>query len=199
MLRTSWLTLLSHNTVKMKKIQSIYGIRKDEITCVLLLIMYIMVCCSCGYTFSGSGDLPKDTESLYIEILKNNSSETRLESVFSNDLVDEFTRRDKSLLKTKGEASACLTGTIETVSVSTVSHSDSNSSYQRRVFVVVSMKLISKNNSEIIWEHKQISDSEAYDVDQGNRFDTDRNRRMALERISERFSENVYKLLTEDF
>ena len=61
------------------------------------------------------------------------------------------------------------------------------------------MKLISKETGSILWERKQITESEAYDVDQGDRFITDQNRRDALDKISERFAEKAYKLLTDDF
>ncbi len=61
------------------------------------------------------------------------------------------------------------------------------------------MKLLSTKENAILWERKQITESEAYDVEQGDRFITDQNRRDALERISERFSEKVYKLLTDNF
>ena len=83
-------------------------------------------------------------------MLENRSAETRIENVFSNDLIKEITQRDKLLLKRKDTADACLTGTIKSVSIKTISHIDSSSSHQRRVTVDIHMKLISIKNDEII-------------------------------------------------
>jgi hypothetical protein len=176
-----------------------YGNRLLNITGFLVISFCVTFLFSCGYKFTGSGELPEGIKSIYIQILENRSSETRIENVFSNDLIKEITQRDKTLLKRKDSADACLTGTITSVSIKTISHLDSISSFQRRVTVDIHMKLISKESGGIVWERKQITESEAYDVNQGDRFVTDQNRRDALERISERFSEKVYKLLTENF
>lgn len=153
---------------------------------------------SCGYQFSGSGSLPEEIQTLSVEIFENRTTETRLENIISNDLIREFTRRDKKLITDKNSAQAYLTGVITSIPIETISHATSTSSAERRVTVNLDVKLISNKDQTVIWERKQVSDNEAYDVD-SDRFITDQNRRDALEEISERLSESIYKLLTDNF
>ena len=162
-------------------------------------LFFLVILSSCGYTFSGSGSLPENIQSVYVEVLKNNSSETRLESIFSNDLIDEFAKRDKRLLKRKDVADAVLTGTIKSVLFSTVLHSDQNVTFQERVEIIVDLQLNSGDGATVLWKRENIRESEIYDVDQENRLDTEQRKREALEKISERFAETVFRLLTEDF
>lgn len=153
---------------------------------------------ACGYQFSGSGSLPENISSLSVEIFENRTAETQMEYTVANDLIREFTRRDKNLLKEKNVAEASLIGTIASISDATVSHVDSGSSAQYRTTMNIHVQLVSNINQAVIWERKNVSDNEVYDIST-DRFVTDQNKRDALEKISERLAETVYKLLTDNF
>lgn len=159
----------------------------------------VLVCfAACGYRFSGSGRLPSDVERIVIHIFENRTSETGIENVFTNDLIDEFSRQNISVHAEHDDADAYLSGVIRSITVETISHLDQYASLERRVTVTADVKLISKNG-EVLKDFRGLSESEAYVVSQGEKFATEQNQRNAITAISKRLSENIYKMLTDDF
>ncbi|MBU0992599.1 MAG: hypothetical protein KJ737_08910 [Proteobacteria bacterium] len=164
----------------------------------LLMGLFLICFTACGYRFSGSGRLPSHVERIVVHIFENRTSETGIENVFTNDLIDEFTRKNISALAEADSADAYLSGVIRTISVETISHLDQYASLERRVTVTVDIKLISKNG-EVLKNFRGLSESEAFDVTQGQKFATEQNQRNAMMSISKRLSETIYKMLTDDF
>ena len=99
-----------------------------------LAIAVIIVCSTgCGYHFSGSGSLPVGVTRVFIAMLENRSAETGVESLFTNDLIYEFTRnRKESLVQERSLADGILTGTIVSLSVDNISRSSVSTATERR-------------------------------------------------------------------
>ena len=154
-------------------------------------------CLGCGYRFTGSGNFPAGVKTVFITILKNHTSETGVENVFTNDIVYEFTRNRKGALADMDKADAILLGVIESMSIETISRKGINTSIERRVAVVVSLKLTDQKG-KAIWSAESISVKEAYDV-ASDKIATEKNRRDAISALSKRVAEKVYNRLTEDF
>ena len=150
----------------------------------------------CGYRFSGGGTLPGDVKQVFVSMLENRTEETGIESVLTNDLIYEFSRSG-TFAKGKNQADAQLTGVIDAVTKGTISRISVSTAQERRVSLVISFRLTGKEG-EVIWSAKRMSENEAYLVEK-DKETTERNRRLAIERLSKRLAEKVYHRLTDNF
>ncbi len=162
------------------------------------LIIIFMVCLmsSCGFRFVGEGKFPADVQRIFIAIFENRSNETGVESLFTNDLVDEFTRNRKNALAAKPAADAQLHGVIESITQETISRSGQLSALERRVRAAVALRL-TDSNGRLLWK-REVSEEEEYAVGSSNSA-TERNRKDAIEELSKRLAERIYDRLTDDF
>ena len=152
---------------------------------------------SCGYKFSGGGNLPSDIRSVCITILENRTAETGVENIITNDLIYEFTRAGNVVLTDKDKAEAILAGIVQSVRSDTISHRGTHTSLERRVKVVVNLKLTGQDG-RTIWSVKDISENEDYVV-MPEKSATERNKRDAISELSKRLAENIYNRLTDAF
>ncbi|MBU1053136.1 MAG: hypothetical protein KKC46_04805 [Proteobacteria bacterium] len=151
---------------------------------------------SCGYKFAGSGELPASVQKVTVLVLENKTAESGIENIITNDIIYEFTRHGKTVAK-KDEADAFLYGTVETASDVAISRSSTITSLERRVVVVISLKLKSKDGN-IIWTGSNISDDQAFTV-LSDKLATENEMRKAIEILSKRLAEKVYNKLTDNF
>jgi len=168
------------------------------------IIGLIILCCAlasaCGYRFSGQGGFPRGVEHIFIEVFDNLTSNTGIEREVTNQVVFEFTRqREKSLASSKETADAVLNGEIKTIRTRTISRVGTEVANQREVVMTVNLKLVKKDGGEVIWVAKDITDRQAYDVDENSKLATDQNENLAITRLSERMSERIFSRLTSDF
>jgi hypothetical protein len=154
-----------------------------------------LVLSSCGYQFSGGGNLPGGIQRVFVSQLDNRTAETGLENTFSNDLRYEFIRYNRSA--NSDVAEAVLSGTVKSLWVETISRSEQHSSLERRVTISVDLKLTDKNG-KVLWFVEGLADSESYRVESGSQA-TDANKRAAVSAIAKRLAENVYYRLTDNF
>lgn len=141
--------------------------------------------------------MPEGIKSLSIKMLKNRTSETGAENIFTNDLIYEITSFGKVVLTKEDSADGILTGVIESMRIHAISHRDSYTSLERRVIVTLNLKLTDQTG-RVIWSAKDFSVSEDYIVS-SDKQTTERNRREAIKTLSKRFAEKVYNRLTDDF
>ncbi len=152
---------------------------------------------ACGYRFAGEGNLPSNVKSIFIKIFENRTGETGVESIFTNDLIYEFTRDRKIVLRSSDKADAILTGVIKSMRIKTVSRENSQTPLERRVQFAVDLKLTDPNGS-VIWSVNGVSANEEYNV-APDKHVTEQNRRVATAALSKRLAEKVYNDLTADF
>jgi len=157
--------------------------------------MFASLLLSCGYQFSGSGNLPAGIQRVFISVLENRTAETGLENILSGDLRYEFIRNNRDARP--DEAEAVLSGTIKSLRLGTISRSGTHSSLERRVTVFVDLKLTDRNG-RVLWSVEGLADSETYPVGTDDR-ETDFNKRAALSVLTKRMAETIYYRMTEDF
>jgi outer membrane lipopolysaccharide assembly protein LptE/RlpB len=160
-----------------------------------VLVASVMIV-GCGYQFQGAGSLPGKTESVFVQVLTNRSSEVGIESVFTAALIDELTRNQRAA--GQDSADALLGGEIASVSTDTISRTGSTTSVERRVRATLNLELTDRSG-EVIWKARNISGTEAFPVDTGSSALTDQNRREALAQLAQRMAENIYSRMTDDF
>ena len=152
---------------------------------------------SCGYRFTGGGDLPEGINRVYVKTLENRTSETGIENIITDDIIYEFTRSRQAEITEKERADAVLSGIVSSLSIGSVSRQDSHTSRERRITIAVNLKLTGNDGKEI-WTRKGISDREAYDVS-SDKSSTEQNKREAIKILSKRLAEKAYNRLTDNF
>jgi len=164
---------------------------------LLLMVCLVLLLAACGYRFAGGGRLPGGAESISVLMPENRTAEAGIQTQLNSDMVYEFTRRESARIAPPENADAVLSGVISTVQDTDIAHTGTSTASQRRVTLTIDMQLESKNG-EVLWRRSGLSDYEAYDV-AANRAGTDLNRRAAIERVSKRLAEAVYKSITDNF
>jgi outer membrane lipopolysaccharide assembly protein LptE/RlpB len=150
----------------------------------------------CGYHFQGTGSLPGNTETVFVQVINNRTSETGIENVFTAALIDELTRNQRAAGQDR--ADALLSGEIASVSTVTISRTGSTTSVERRVRATLNLALTDRSGV-VIWKARNISATEAFPVDADSKARTDQNRREALTQLAQRMAENIYNRMTDDF
>lgn len=153
----------------------------------------------CGYHFAGSGEFPAGVSRVFIPILENRSAESGAESIFTNDLIYEFTRKRKeSLAQERASADSILTGTIVSLSVENIARSTVSTAVERRVTGILSLRLESPEG-RILWASGNLVERQAYSVVDGNKTATDQNKSDAIAVVSQKLAESAFNRLTDDF
>lgn len=165
------------------------------LSCAALVILLV----GCGYHFAGSGSFPAGVSRLFITMLENRSAETGVESVFTNDLIYEFTRsRKESLAQERSSADGILTGSIVGLSVDNVSRSTVSTALERRVTGTLNLRLESPEG-RILWSSGDLVERHAYAIVAGNKTATDRNKSDAIAEVSKKLAESAFNQLTDNF
>lgn len=163
----------------------------------LTACIIILVLTGCGYHFSGGGQLPDNVTRVCVQVFENKTSETGLENALANDIIYYFTRFENISLVDKEIAQASLTGVIMSTSTSSVAHKTSDVTTDRRIRIVVDVKLTA-SNGDVLWKSGPTSGDETYQVAPTNT-QTEENKKIALAKISRRLAERFYYLMTENF
>ncbi|MBL0717433.1 MAG: hypothetical protein JJV89_05230 [Desulfosarcina sp.] len=167
--------------------------KKKNIFIIFIGLFFI----SCGYRFTGGGDLPEGIKTVYVKTLENRTSETGIENIITDDIIYEFTRSRQADITEKERADAVLSGYVSSLTIGTVSRQDSHTSRERRITIAVDLTLTG-NDGRRIWTRKGISSDEAYDVS-SNKSSTEQNKREAVKILSKRLAEKAYSRLTDNF
>ncbi len=171
----------------------------DEIGKATAVLFVLVAAAGCGYHFKGMGLMaPEGVHTIAITVLENRTSESGIETVFTSDLVYEFTRSKVLPMVGKDTADAILSGTIASLREETISHTASYVSDERRVTITLDLAL-ERTDGKVIWTDKALSDKEAFKVDASNRLATEKNKRVAIEVISERLAEKIHNRILQGF
>jgi len=163
---------------------------------VVALVVFVAVA-ACGYQLKGAGlSPPEGVRTISVTVLENRTSESGIETFFTSDLAYEFTRSKVLRVVDKDTADAVLSGTVESMGVETISHTASYGSGERRVTITLNLTLMSRDG-RVLWSDTAISDQEAFEV--FGKLVTEKNRRAAIEAISERLAEKVHNRILQDF
>ena len=154
---------------------------------------------SCGYRFSGGGELPAGVKTVFLVIFNNRTSEIGVENDLAAALGNTFTTvGDKDMLvKNRQEADAELTGAINSVEIYTVSRRTETVSAERRVLITASARLVSKDG-RTVWQQGAISVTQAYRVAGANQ-ETEADRRNAIRDASVLLAQKIYNNMTSNF
>lgn len=164
-----------------------------NISAVVISLLFI----SCGYHFSGGGQLPQNVHKVCVQIFENRTNETGLEQTIANGIIYYFTRFQNVELTDKKDAQAILSGVIQSSSTSTVAHTSSYVTSERRITIVLDVKLTS-TAGKVLWESGPISDDEPFEFST-DKMQTEENKKSALAILTQRIAERIYYQLTDNF
>lgn len=140
---------------------------------------------------------PEGVKSIAIPVLENRTAESGIETTFTGNLIDEFTRSKILDVVDEPEADAVLRGRVRSVDVETVSHTATYDSGVERVTVKLDLQ-VKRTDGLVLWAVEGISDDESFQVSDDKRV-TEENKRQAIAEISERIAEKVHSRIFEDF
>jgi outer membrane lipopolysaccharide assembly protein LptE/RlpB len=152
----------------------------------------------CGYQFAGRGELPGGIQTLSVRILENRSSESGVETIFTNSLINELNRRRRGSVVEDARADAILQGSIESLGWETVARVGTHTAAERRVYASLALRLTDMHGKDL-WKRRGLRAEQAYVVVDGNKSATESNRRRAITILSEQMAETVYRRLTDHF
>ncbi|MEE8399326.1 MAG: LptE family protein [Desulfobacterales bacterium] len=153
---------------------------------------------SCGYQFAGVGQLPGDVQRVFVAVLENKTAETGIETILSNDLIQEFTRSGNPVARNRQGADAMLSGRIASLHIDTVSRRGTQSALSRRVVISVDLSLTDPSDNTL-WSMNRVTESQVYDIVEGDKQATENSRRAAIRTLSKRLAETVHNRLTAGF
>jgi outer membrane lipopolysaccharide assembly protein LptE/RlpB len=161
--------------------------------CVFFPVL-VMIIWGCGYRFTGGGNFPLNIKSIFVPVFENKTSETGIETIITNDFIFELTRSSKVSVVEKETADAVLWGVITSVSAQTVSRSGRQTPLERRVKMLLNLKLTDQQG-KVLWAIRGFSDDETYVVAR-DKFTTEKNKTNAIKTLSKRMAEMIqYQLM----
>jgi hypothetical protein len=162
------------------------------------MILVAVLSGACGYRFAEEGAFPGGTHGLFVKVFQNLTQETGVENIVTAAFLSELTlRKTDELVGSLDNAEVVLSGVIAEVTIGTIATKKKDTASQRRVTVTMSVQL-TKQAGSIVWATKELSDNEAYQVD-NNPEQTDQNRRDAIALLSRRIAEKVVNRLSDNF
>lgn len=154
---------------------------------------------ACGYRLVGEGSsFPGGAKRIFVQMLNNPTSETGVETTFTNQIIFEFTRRNPAALAgSVDRADAVLSGEVASYEIATAAPRGKDAAAQRRVTMSLNLKLVG-NDGRKLWSGSGITDNEVYPVSE-DKLQTEQNEREAITILASRIAERVYNRLTDDF
>nr|WP_319394797.1 LPS assembly lipoprotein LptE [uncultured Desulfobacter sp.] len=163
----------------------------------LTVVSLVMMVVGCGYRLLGGGFIKNDITRVSVNIFENNSTESRAGISFTNELTREISAKTDTIVVDAGNAIHNISGTVQSITFSTLSRSSSEDVTERRVNATVDVSLTGAEG-KVIWSVKNFSASESYSVSSST-VDDEANKREAITLIAERVAESLVTRMLDDF
>jgi len=123
----------------------------------------------CGYQLSvGQNSLPKDVQSVFIELLTNRSRDVLIDKELTAALRREFhQQRQLRVVDRLEEADAILTGVVRTLDNRVVSVNRKDEVLQYQAHLIVDMNLRRREPDEVLWRVQGQNLTEIYSASRG--------------------------------
>ena len=107
----------------------------------------------CGYGLSGrTSNLPEDIDNIFVETLQNRTTRSRIELQLTQSVIDELvTRRRYTVVGSKAEADAVLSGAITSFIVRPVQFGADGRATEYEITIRADMDLLRAGSEEVLW------------------------------------------------
>lgn len=166
-----------------------------------MALLVLMIAPGCGYRTEGGGFINDSVSRVSVSIFENKSTESRAGISFTNELIREITAKTDTLVVDAGNAARKISGTVQSITFSTLSRSSSEDVMEREVTAKVDVVLTGAGG-EILWSVKRFLATESYRVPDrisGVAVDDEDDKREAVDLIAERVAERLVSQMTNDF
>jgi hypothetical protein len=99
----------------------------------LVVISFLTICPGCGYRLNGGGFIDNDITRVSVAVFENKSTESRAGISFTNELIREITAKTDTIVVGGGNATRKISGTVQSITFSTLSRSSSEDVTEREV------------------------------------------------------------------
>lgn len=167
----------------------------------LVVVSALMTGPGCGYRLEGGGFINNDVTRVSVAIFENKTTESRAGISFTNELIREITAKTNTIVVEADNATRKISGTVQSITFSTLSRSSSENVTEREVKAKVDVVLTGAGG-KILWSVKNFSATESYQVSDkvsGITVDDEANKREAVDLIAERVAERLVSQMTNDF
>ena len=165
---------------------------------IMALLGLSVLIIGCGYGFVGGGEPPKGLNTIFINLIENQTAEIGAEIILTDQMKNEFIRKYNGKIVPREQADGILSGRITDVRSWTIARRGSQSPLEKRVSVSIDLTL-KDQVGEVIWFTRGMSSSEVYSVSQTDRALTESNKQRAIELVCLRLGEEAYYRMTDDF
>ena len=162
-----------------------------------MVVSSLMIGPGCGYRLAGGGFVYNDVARVSVAIFENKSTESRAGISFTNELIREITAKTDTIVVDAANATRKISGTVQSITFSTLSRSSSEDVTERQVNAKVDVVLTGAGG-KILWSVKNFSANESYEVSSST-VDDEANKREAVDLIAERMAERLVSQMTNDF
>ncbi len=136
-----------------------------KISLAVLVALAAVTLAACGYNFRGKqNNLPPDVRTIAIPVFENQTGELRIERVFTDETLFQFTRSQMLRVVSEAQADVILKGTITKVETEDISLTRGSTSLQRRITITVAAQLVRRGNGDILWENRDLSKNATYNI-----------------------------------
>ncbi len=166
----------------------------------IILIFSFLILNNCGYHLRGFGDtLPEDTKTIAIINFENETFEADIGPFLLQSLAEEFSKSRRLRIVDDSDADLIVSGIISSFSENPVSFSSSDQTTDYRIEMKVDVTLRRRDEGEVIWKGKGLSEIEDYSSEPGNIDITERNRNNAKRVVADELAELIYDRVFEGF
>ena len=162
-----------------------------------MMVFFLMIGPGCGYRLVGGSFINNDVNRVSVAIFENKSIESRAGISFTNELIREITAKTDTIVLGAGSTTHKISGTVQSITFSTLSRSSSEDVTERQVNAKVDVVLTGAGG-KILWSVKNFSATESYQVSSSS-VDDEANKREAVDLIAERVAERLVSQMTNDF
>ncbi len=177
---------------------------------LLIVFSVSLLFIGCGYHLRKTGE-PTGIEmkSLAIPLMASTSSSLGFEGDFTRFIREQFISHSKVPLVSKDKAEFVLIGKIVEINTEPLSYSSIrkeihgetityDETKQRRIQIIVSLKLVERATGNIIWENRSMEGKSSFSLGT-DQLQTRYNQRMAVRNIAKTLSEKIYLKSVERF
>ena len=166
----------------------------------IISVLLLLLLSGCGYHTPGASDtwVGGEARTLYVQLFDNQTIEPYLENYITDALIAELAvSRLFELTENPDKADVRLAGKVKTFTDSAVSYGNSDQITEYSATMAVAVRLLDKNNSDIIWQ-RSLTRSEDYLATINKNLQLE-GQRLAAIRVSQRLAEDIYASMLNSF
>lgn len=168
---------------------------------LLIVLVLLWINSGCGYHLvAGEDNIDPAIQKVFVDTFANRTSEAGLENLFRSAFMDQVLRGGRfQLAGSRDEADTLIRGNIQSLTNSHLSYSKTDLAAEERVTVVLDITFEERASKKILWQTRNFSYYNDYNVVSGQTSKTEAERKSALVKLSNDVAERAYSLILSGF